>query len=179
MPPPLHTKLVSCNSQKFRPLYIVQVHKTSYVGQTVPLASEYHEHDFDWNYHALLAAPLVQKQEERALALRSKPLDVGDIAPVKGPSNQEEHHPTTRLPLNEVPTNEHEGRHWEAFYKQHVEARFYKLRRYILLEFPALAKLSEGDHVMEIGCGCGSSILPVLAANPSVAATVTVRESSI
>ena len=28
-------------------------------------------------------------------------------------------------------------------------------------------------HVMEIGCGCGSSILPVLASNPQAKATIT------
>ncbi len=47
------------------------------------------------------------------------------------------------------------------------------LRRYLLLEFPALADAARPQHVAEIGCGCGSSLLPVLKANPAARVTAT------
>ncbi|GAB4817670.1 hypothetical protein N2152v2_004716 [Parachlorella kessleri] len=55
---------------------------------------------------------------------------------------------------------------WEEFHSTHSEARFFKERRYLLLEFPQLAVADPPQHFVEIGCGCGSSLLPVLRANP-------------
>jgi SAM-dependent methyltransferase len=45
--------------------------------------------------------------------------------------------------------------------------------RYLLLEFPILARQSPPLHILEIGCGCGSSLLPVLKGNPSARVTAT------
>lgn len=56
---------------------------------------------------------------------------------------------------------------WEGFHAQHSAARFFKERRYLLLEFPQLATSDPPQHFVEIGCGCGSSLLPVLRANPT------------
>ena len=121
--------------------------KTSYVGQMgVQLAAEYYECDFDWQEHAQVAAQVVMRQEALATASLACSSSAGQQPP--------------------------EGGTWESFYQQHAEARFYKLRRYILREFPLLA-LPGPAHIMEIGCGCGSSMLPVLAANPEAVATVT------
>ncbi|GLC53060.1 hypothetical protein PLESTB_000703600 [Pleodorina starrii] len=64
----------------------------------------------------------------------------------------------------------YEGGRWEEFYRAHPSARFFKERRYLLLEFP---ELLSATHVAEIGCGCGSSILPVLKANPAARTTCT------
>jgi len=60
---------------------------------------------------------------------------------------------------------------WDKFYRAHASARFFKERRYLLLEFPQLADTSRPLHVVELGCGCGSSLLPVLRHNPSARAT--------
>lgn len=49
---------------------------------------------------------------------------------------------------------------WEVFYRAHPAAKFFKERRYLLLEFPCLAPPFPLQHVVEIGAGCGSSILP-------------------
>jgi methylase of polypeptide subunit release factors len=46
-------------------------------------------------------------------------------------------------------------------------------RRYLMLEFPALMVQDPPQHFVEIGCGCGSSLLPVLKANPTCRATGT------
>ncbi|GLI67403.1 hypothetical protein VaNZ11_011592 [Volvox africanus] len=64
----------------------------------------------------------------------------------------------------------YEGSRWEEFYRAHPSARFFKERRYLLLEFPDLLQC---EHVAEIGCGCGSSILPVLKANNAARTTCT------
>jgi precorrin-6B methylase 2 len=62
---------------------------------------------------------------------------------------------------------------WEVFYRAHPAAKFFKERRYLLLEFPCLAPPEQLQHVVEIGAGCGSSVLPVLRANPQARATLT------
>jgi predicted O-methyltransferase YrrM len=59
-----------------------------------------------------------------------------------------------------------------VFYRAHPSARFYKERRYLLLEFPCLAPPAQLQHVVEIGAGCGSSILPVMRAQPQAQVTV-------
>ena len=64
------------------------------------------------------------------------------------------------------------GLEWDEFYKAHTRARFFKERRYLLLEFPMLAVAQPPQHIVELGCGCGSAILPVLRANPTASATV-------
>lgn len=45
--------------------------------------------------------------------------------------------------------------------------------RYLLLEFPCLTICQPPQHFLEIGCGCGSSLLPVLKANPACTVTGT------
>ena len=66
-----------------------------------------------------------------------------------------------------------EENEWEVFYRAHPAAKFFKERRYLLLEFPCLAPPAQLQHVVEIGAGCGSSILPVLRANLQARATLT------
>jgi tRNA G46 methylase TrmB len=46
-------------------------------------------------------------------------------------------------------------------------------RRYLVLEFPALARRAPPLLVAELGCGCGASLLPVLKANPAARALAT------
>lgn len=75
---------------------------------------------------------------------------------------------TSNSSSQEAPENE-----WEQFYRAHPAAKFFKERRYLLLEFPCLAPPSQLQHVVEIGAGCGSSILPVLRAQPAARATLT------
>lgn len=65
-----------------------------------------------------------------------------------------------------------DGDAWEVFYRAHPSARFYKERRYLLLEFPCLAPPSTLRHLVEIGAGCGSSALPVLRSHPGSRATL-------
>ena len=45
--------------------------------------------------------------------------------------------------------------------------------RYLLLEFPALMRTDPPPRVVELGCGVGSSLLPVLKANPGARVIAT------
>ncbi|ETW78806.1 hypothetical protein HETIRDRAFT_478113 [Heterobasidion irregulare TC 32-1] len=60
------------------------------------------------------------------------------------------------------------ARHWDNFYQMNA-ANFFKNRKWLPLEFPELvaaAQPSAGPQtVVEIGCGAGNSIFPLLAQN--------------
>ena len=54
---------------------------------------------------------------------------------------------------------------WASFHaRDNGSSRFYKERRYIPLAWPSLASAAS---VVELGCGAGSALLPVLRANPA------------
>ncbi|KAG6551462.1 hypothetical protein Mapa_006885 [Marchantia paleacea] len=54
---------------------------------------------------------------------------------------------------------------WEAFHRNHSKALFFKERRYLVIEFPELVDNPQAISVLEVGCGTGSSVAPILRAN--------------
>lgn len=54
---------------------------------------------------------------------------------------------------------------WEAFHVRHSRNIFFKERRYLTKEFPELGVADKSLTVLEIGCGTGSSVVPILKAN--------------
>lgn len=62
---------------------------------------------------------------------------------------------------------------WEGFYQRHKNA-FFKLRSYLVVEFPVLGEACEstppGEHIriIEAGCGTGSALLPLLRNLPKL-----------
>ncbi|BBN18899.1 hypothetical protein MPTK1_8g06430 [Marchantia polymorpha subsp. ruderalis] len=54
---------------------------------------------------------------------------------------------------------------WEAFHRNHSKALFFKERRYLVKEFPELVDNPRAISVLEVGCGTGSSVAPILRAN--------------
>ena len=58
---------------------------------------------------------------------------------------------------------------WQAFHEQHSGEHFFKPRRYLLAEFPQLC--ASDVRLLELGCGSGSSALPVLSLSPTARVT--------
>ncbi|KAI4364555.1 hypothetical protein MLD38_020629 [Melastoma candidum] len=58
---------------------------------------------------------------------------------------------------------------WRKFHARHYSGKFFKERRYLLKEFPELAVPRDGGcKVLEVGCGNGSTVLPILRGNENV-----------
>ncbi|KAK2402618.1 Methyltransferase family protein [Trifolium repens] len=60
---------------------------------------------------------------------------------------------------------------WKQFHTRHSTGKFYKERRYLLKEFPELLSSSPSNSnpkLLEVGCGNGSTILPILRANKNI-----------
>lgn len=120
----------------------------AFVGESTAGAGEYHECDFPWETCIPDGLAAIERQRLELEALRA---------------------------AGAALHRESDGASWEAFHQLHSGAKFFKEKRYLPLAFPVLRD-DRGPggslHVAEIGCGCGSAILPVLKANPAVKATV-------
>ncbi|GAU20558.1 hypothetical protein TSUD_33050 [Trifolium subterraneum] len=60
---------------------------------------------------------------------------------------------------------------WKQFHTRHSTGKFFKERRYLLKEFPELLSSSPSNSnpkLLEVGCGNGSTILPILRANKDI-----------
>lgn len=55
---------------------------------------------------------------------------------------------------------------WDEFYKHHKQ-NFFKDRRYLHKEFVDLCT-SENKIALEVGCGVGNTIFPLLQTNPTI-----------
>ncbi|XP_071708141.1 uncharacterized protein [Rutidosis leptorrhynchoides] len=51
---------------------------------------------------------------------------------------------------------------WNHFHARHSTGKFFKERRYLFKEFPELASCVKYTKLLEIGCGNGSTVLPIL-----------------
>lgn len=51
---------------------------------------------------------------------------------------------------------------WKQFHNRHSSGRFFKERRYLLKEFPELLSCPPNSKLLEVGCGNGSTVLPIL-----------------
>ncbi|KAM7251371.1 hypothetical protein ACFE04_023254 [Oxalis oulophora] len=65
--------------------------------------------------------------------------------------------------------NNDDSKAWQRFHIRHSSGKFFKERRYLLKEFPELVTCGDqGSKVLEVGCGNGSTVLPILRGNKNV-----------
>eukprot|EP00041_Stephanoeca_diplocostata_P009016 m.136583 g.136583 ORF g.136583 m.136583 type:complete len:230 (+) comp17574_c0_seq3:246-935(+) len=63
-------------------------------------------------------------------------------------------------------------RNWDLFYKRHT-TNFFKDRHWLVREFPELAKTTAGSeaskqfNILEVGCGVGNAVFPMLEDFPN------------
>ncbi|XP_042423591.1 uncharacterized protein LOC122011265 [Zingiber officinale] len=55
-----------------------------------------------------------------------------------------------------------------SFHRRHSAGKFFKERRYLLKEFPELIRISDPVKVLKVGCGNGSTVLPILRAKQNI-----------
>lgn len=60
------------------------------------------------------------------------------------------------------------ARYWDIFYRNNRE-KFFKDRKWLRVEFPILYEATKPEHgpvhILEVGCGAGNTLFPVLEAN--------------
>ncbi|PNT60807.1 hypothetical protein BRADI_5g05210v3 [Brachypodium distachyon] len=93
---------------------------------------EYHCHDFEW--------------EDLRADVEANPSFSHHLSPF----------PTTAA--SPSPSSEA----WRSFHRRHASGRFFKERRYLLKEFPDLLNNNDVAKMLEVGCGNGSTVVPIL-----------------
>lgn len=103
-------------------------------------ADEYHSKDFEW--------------EELRLQVETNPTLSYHLSPFK-PSFSSS---------SSSPPSSGDSQAWSHFHSRHSTGKFFKERRYLLKEFPELLTCEDYSKVLEVGCGNGSTVLPILRA---------------
>ncbi|KAF0908737.1 hypothetical protein E2562_028360 [Oryza meyeriana var. granulata] len=103
-------------------------------------AEEYHCHDFEW--------------EDLRAEVEANPAFSYHLTPF----------PTTAATSQPPPSSEA----WRSFHRRHTSGKFFKERRYLLKEFPELLNSKDSAKVLEVGCGNGSTVVPILRSSPSM-----------
>ncbi|XP_042499163.1 tRNA N(3)-methylcytidine methyltransferase METTL6 isoform X2 [Macadamia integrifolia] len=107
--------------------------------------TRYFSKDFEWEE--------LREEVEKDLSLRYHLLPIESSIPFSSSSS----------PV----ANQSEA--WKSFHNRHSTGRFFKERRYLLKEFPELLSCHESSKVLEVGCGNGSTVLPILRGKQSIA----------
>ncbi|XP_043716812.1 tRNA N(3)-methylcytidine methyltransferase METTL6 [Telopea speciosissima] len=107
--------------------------------------TKYFSKDFEWEE--------VREEVEKNLSLRYHLVPFESSTPLSSPSSSL--------------ANQSEA--WKSFHNRHSSGRFFKERRYLLKEFPELLSFHEYSKVLEVGCGNGSTVLPILRGKQSSA----------
>ncbi|KAL6611369.1 hypothetical protein ACP70R_039297 [Stipagrostis hirtigluma subsp. patula] len=113
-------------------------------GGEIEAEAEYHSHDFEW--------------EDLMAEVEADPAFSYHLAPFPGTTT------ATTPPAPPPPSSEA----WRSFHRRHASGRFFKERRYLLKEFPELLNSKDCAKVLEVGCGNGSTVAPILRSNQSI-----------
>ncbi|XVE62776.1 hypothetical protein DITRI_Ditri06bG0146900 [Diplodiscus trichospermus] len=104
-------------------------------------AAEYHSKDFNWE--------TLRQEVENDPSLNYH------LLPLASPQLEEQH-------------SKDSIKAWQNFHVRHSSGKFFKERRYLLKEFPGLVSCADGCKVLEVGCGNGSTALPILRGNEKI-----------
>ncbi|KAD5961842.1 hypothetical protein R6Q59_014875 [Mikania micrantha] len=103
------------------------------------LETEYHSNDFDWE-------ELKERiEDDPTLAYHFDPFTPQSSSPSSLDSQS-----------------------WNQFHARHSTGKFFKERRYLFKEFPELVSCGEYSKVLEVGCGNGSTALPILRCKENI-----------
>ncbi|KAF5739551.1 methyltransferase-like protein 6 [Tripterygium wilfordii] len=110
------------------------------------VAAEYHSKDFQWETlkHEIESDPSLQYH----------------LLPFISPIPQQQQRQQQEA--------EEDAQAWKLFHIRHSTGRFFKERRYLLKEFPELVSRGELSTLLEVGCGNGSTVLPILRGNKEI-----------
>lgn len=132
-----------------------------FVGDRGHAAGEYHAADFEWEEVREAGEAAVQRQRRELLEhlQQQAARPAGEQAKValdessSGAGTVEA--ALSRAGSDASGASSASGGSWELFHSQH-SGRFFKEKRYLALEFPALAVTHPPQRIVEIGCGYGS-----------------------
>ncbi|XP_015694482.1 tRNA N(3)-methylcytidine methyltransferase METTL6 isoform X2 [Oryza brachyantha] len=102
-------------------------------------AEEYHCHDFQW--------------EDLRAEVEANPAFSYHLSPFAPTAGTSQPPPSSDA--------------WRSFHRRHTSGKFFKERRYLLKEFPELNSKGS-ENVLEVGCGNGSTVVPILRSSPGI-----------
>ncbi|KAL1188151.1 hypothetical protein V5N11_003182 [Cardamine amara subsp. amara] len=102
-------------------------------------AGEYHSKDFDWEF----VKNIVENDPSLSHHLHHNP-----------------QHDSHKYQQHSQP--------WQDFHSRHSSGKFFKERRYLLKEFPELVSCEENSKLLEVGCGNGSTVIPILRGSKNI-----------
>ncbi|CAN6917222.1 hypothetical protein Bca4012_089404 [Brassica carinata] len=103
-------------------------------------AGEYHSKDFEWEF--------VKNLVENDPSLS--------------------HHLQEQHLVDSSSFSSSDSKPWQDFHSRHSSGKFFKERRYLLKEFPELVLCGENTKLLEVGCGNGSTVLPLLRGSKNI-----------
>ncbi|XP_021888181.1 methyltransferase-like protein 6, partial [Carica papaya] len=115
-------------------------------------AEEYHSSDFQW--------------EDLKNRIESDPSLHYHILPFQSSQHHQLKPEARQKKVQDLLTEDSEA--WQTFHTRHSSGKFFKERRYLLKEFPELVACGEYSKLLEVGCGNGSSVLPILRGNKNM-----------
>lgn len=115
------------------------------------MAKEYHSKDFEWEElrNEIENDPSLSYHLQQSTVIESESESESECEASQSQQQQQD----------SDSDSDSDSVAWNNFHTTHSTAKFYKERRYLFKEFPDLASFS---LFLEVGCGNGSTALPIL-----------------